>query len=69
MAHALTELAKREQYLALRKHDWRYDIGARYGLLRAQLALAMSGQDRDQVLALLLELMASRELGTNQSRG
>ncbi|HUS95071.1 MAG TPA: sugar phosphate nucleotidyltransferase [Patescibacteria group bacterium] len=69
LADALTELANREQYLALRKHDWRYDIGARYGLLRAQLALAFSGQDRDQVLALLLELFASREFGSNQGQG
>lgn len=69
LTHALTDLAKREQYLALRDHDWRYDIGARYGLLQAQLALAFSGLDRDQVLALLLELLAARELGTNQFRG
>jgi UTP--glucose-1-phosphate uridylyltransferase len=69
LADALTELAKREQYLALRKHDWRYDIGARYGLLRAQLALAFSGQDRDQVLALLLELLASREFGSTEGQG
>ncbi len=69
LADALTELASREQYLALRKYDWRYDIGTRYGLLRAQLALAFSGRDRDEVLTLLLELLASRELGENQGQG
>ncbi len=63
LADALSILAKREQYLALKKSDWRYDVGVKYGLLIAQLALALSGRDRDQVLTRLLELLASRELG------
>ena len=42
---------------------WRYDVGVKYGLLSAQLALALSGQDREQVLAQLVELLAVRELG------
>jgi UTP--glucose-1-phosphate uridylyltransferase len=44
-------------------NDWRYDVGARYGLLVAQMALALSGRDRDQVLTRLLELLALREAG------
>jgi UTP--glucose-1-phosphate uridylyltransferase len=60
---ALAELAKREQYLALEKQDWRYDVGVKYGLLTAQMALALSGQDRDEVLSRLLELLALREMG------
>jgi UTP--glucose-1-phosphate uridylyltransferase len=63
LSAALAELAKREQYLALEKQDWRYDVGVKYGLLTAQLALALSGQDRDEVLSKLLELLAMRELG------
>jgi UTP--glucose-1-phosphate uridylyltransferase len=63
LSAALAELAKREQYLALEKQDWRYDVGVKYGLLTAQLALALSGQDRDEVLSKLLELLAVRELG------
>lgn len=63
LSEALAELAKREQYLALGMSDWRYDVGARYGLLTAQLALALSGQDRDEVITKLLELLALRELG------
>ena len=54
---------RREQYLALELPAWRYDVGVKYGLLTAQLALALSGSDRDQVLATLLELLALRELG------
>jgi len=63
LSPALAELARHEQYLALDKNDWRYDVGARYGLLIAQLALALSGRDRDQVLTRLLELLALRESG------
>ncbi|HCB49607.1 MAG TPA: UTP--glucose-1-phosphate uridylyltransferase [Chloroflexi bacterium] len=69
LGNALAILAGREQYLGLKKSDWRYDIGVRYGLLIAQLALALSGQDRDQVLTRLLELLALRELGTVSNQG
>lgn len=62
LSDALAQSAKREQYLALAIPDWRYDVGAKYGLLTAQLALALSGQDRDEVLAQLLELLAVREM-------
>jgi UTP--glucose-1-phosphate uridylyltransferase len=42
-------------------------VGVKYGLLTAQLALALSGQDRDEVLSKLLELLALRELRTEKS--
>src|SRR5690606_17114676 len=58
LSSALAELAKREQYLALEQQTSRYDLGVRYGLLSAQVALALNGQDRDEVLARLLELLA-----------
>jgi UTP--glucose-1-phosphate uridylyltransferase len=64
LSAALAQLAGREQYLALEIQDWRYDVGVKYGLLTAQLALALSGQDRDEVLSKLLELLASRDLGS-----
>jgi len=66
LSDALGQLAKREQVLALKKEDWRYDVGVKYGLLNAQLALALSGDDRDEVLSMLLELLALRELGTGE---
>jgi UTP--glucose-1-phosphate uridylyltransferase len=62
LSAALAELARSEQYLALEEDGRRYDLGARYGLLTAQMALALSGQDRAQVLSQLLELLADREL-------
>jgi UTP--glucose-1-phosphate uridylyltransferase len=54
----LAELAQREQYLALDLMSRRYDVGVKYGLFQAQLALALSGQDRDLVLVQLLENLA-----------
>lgn len=61
-SQSLAELAQRERYLALERPWWRYDVGVKYGLLTAQLALALSGRERDEVLARLLELLALREL-------
>lgn len=65
LSDALAILAHREQYLALETEDWRYDVGVKYGLMNAQLALALSGKERDHVLSNLLELLAHRELGTS----
>ena len=59
LSDSLNELARKEQYMALEKNDMRFDIGTRYGLLKAQLALALSGSDRDQVLADLLDFFAN----------
>jgi len=67
LSAALAELARHEQYLALEETGRRYDIGARYGLLVAQLALALSGQDRGQVLSHLLELLAEREMAATST--
>ena len=51
-------LAVRERYLACELHGRRYDIGVKYGLLTAQLAIALAGQDRDEVMTGLVELLA-----------
>jgi len=57
---ALAKLAKRERYLACELQGSRYDIGVKYGLLMAQLALALDGKERDEVLSGLVELLAQR---------
>jgi UTP--glucose-1-phosphate uridylyltransferase len=62
LAAALDELARREQYLALAQQAQRFDVGVKYGLLTAQIALALHGKDRDEVLTRLLELLAVREM-------
>ncbi len=63
LSDALAELALREKYTALEEHAQRFDVGVKYGLLTAQLALALSGRDREDVLARLVELLSTRELG------
>jgi len=60
LTSALAALAERERYLACELHGRRYDIGVKYGLLTAQLALALEGQDRDEVLSGLVDLLARR---------
>lgn len=57
---SLARLATRERYLATELQGNRYDIGLQYGLLSAQLALALAGHDRDEVLSMLVELLAAR---------
>jgi UTP--glucose-1-phosphate uridylyltransferase len=61
LSPALARLASRERYLALEVRGRRYNTGVRYGLLLAQLALALDGADRDNVLAQLVELLALRD--------
>lgn len=58
----LAQLAAHERYLALELLGRRYDIGLKYGLLTAQLALALDGADRDEVLSGLVELLARKEV-------
>ncbi|HVR35141.1 MAG TPA: sugar phosphate nucleotidyltransferase [Methylomirabilota bacterium] len=59
---ALRALAGRERYLASELSGRRYDIGAQYGLWLAQLALAMSGRDREEILARLTDMLAQHAL-------
>jgi UTP--glucose-1-phosphate uridylyltransferase len=62
LSGALQSLAAREKYLACVLPARRFDVGVKYGLLTAQLALALAGDDREEVLARLLDLLAQREL-------
>jgi UTP--glucose-1-phosphate uridylyltransferase len=60
LSTALARLSTHERYLACELQGHRYDVGVKYGLLTAQLALALDGQDRDEVLSNLVELLATR---------
>lgn len=62
---ALGELIGREQYLAYEEKGQRFDVGVKYGLFQAQLALALEGKDREQVLAQMVELLAQQRMGKN----
>jgi UTP--glucose-1-phosphate uridylyltransferase len=63
LSPVLNRLAGRERYLALDVQGTRYNIGVKYGLLTAQLALALDGADRDNVLTQLVELLAHSRRG------
>ena len=65
LSPALARLAHRERYLALEVNGTRFNIGVKYGTLIAQLALALNGSDRDEILARLVELLAGRYRGGN----
>lgn len=58
LSDALALLATRERYLALQVPAERYDLGSRYGLLTSQLALGLSGAYRDEVLSILVQMLA-----------
>jgi UTP--glucose-1-phosphate uridylyltransferase len=60
LSQTLAKLANRERYLASELQGRRFDIGLKYGLLTAQLALALSGPARAEVLAGLVELLAQQ---------
>jgi UTP--glucose-1-phosphate uridylyltransferase len=61
LSPVLDALAGREKYLAVETRGRRYPLDTRYGLLTTQMALALSGVDRDEVLTSLLEMLATRQ--------
>ncbi|MEO7101187.1 MAG: sugar phosphate nucleotidyltransferase [Luteolibacter sp.] len=61
LSSALSEIARREHYLAHELQGRRHDIGLHYGLLTAQLALGLAGNDRDEVLTHIVELLAQSQ--------
>ena len=54
----LAHLAASGKYLATELAGQRFNIGERYGLLRAQLSLALAGPHRDEVLTDIIEITA-----------
>lgn len=56
---SLAAAAKSERHLAFEIAGQRYNIGESYGLLRAQLAMALAGPQRDEILTTLVELLAT----------
>lgn len=60
LSSSLNQLAQTERYLALEIDGSRYNISYKYGLLLAQLAFSLSGDDRDLILTELVNLLATR---------
>jgi UTP--glucose-1-phosphate uridylyltransferase len=58
---ALNLLTRRERYLALETRGSRFNLGVKFGVVEAQLALAMAGVDREQILAVLVESLTRLE--------
>ena len=60
LSDAMAKLPHRGKYLAYQLRGRRYNIGEQYGVLIAQLAIGLSGRDRDLLLTELVELLATR---------
>ena len=60
LSTSLNQLAQSERYLAINIDGSRYDISFKYGLLLAQLAFSLTGDDRDLILTELVNLLAMR---------
>lgn len=61
LSSALARLTRQERLLAYEAEGRRYDLGTKYGLLTAQLALGLAGSEREEVLAALVDLLAQRQ--------
>ena len=61
LSDALARLPGRSQYLAAELCGTRYNLGIKYGLLKAQLAIGLAGDDRDQILSDMVEMLAMRK--------
>lgn len=64
LSDALAMLPPRGRYLASKLQGSRYNLGIKYGLLKAQLAIGLSGKDRDMILTELVELLSHRLEGS-----
>jgi UTP--glucose-1-phosphate uridylyltransferase len=58
LSSSLHEAAGRTRYLAAALSGRRYDLDHRHGVLMAQLAVALDGDYRDDLLAGLVEMLA-----------
>ena len=61
LSAAMNALAKREKMLAMETQGTRYDVGIKYGMVQAQIAFALGGVDRDEMLTRLVELMMQEQ--------
>jgi len=55
---AMQKISRSERYLAHEICGQRHDLDRRYGILQTQLALALSGSNRDEVMSLIIEQLA-----------
>ena len=60
LSDALDAYGRRHKYLAFEVKGTRYNLGLPYGLLISQLAIGLSGKDRDHILTELVDLLIGR---------
>jgi UTP--glucose-1-phosphate uridylyltransferase len=65
LSESLNELSRSSKYLAIERNDMRFDIGQDYGLFKAQLALSLTGMDRELILTELLKFFGDKERYNN----
>lgn len=65
LSESLNELSRSSKYLAIERNDMRFDIGQDYGLLKAQLALSLSGMDREFIMTELVKFFIEKERNNN----
>ncbi len=69
LSDAIAMLPTHGKYLAYRLQGTRHNLGIRYGLFKAQLAIGLSGQDRDDILVELIDLLANRAAANGMDAG
>jgi UTP--glucose-1-phosphate uridylyltransferase len=60
LSDAVAKLPARGRYLAYQVDGARYNLGVKYGILKAQLAIGLSGRDRDEILVEMMDLLSNR---------
>jgi UTP--glucose-1-phosphate uridylyltransferase len=63
LSDAVAMLPSRGRYLAHQVEGTRYNLGVKYGILKAQLAIGLSGRDRDEILVGIMDLLSNRVEG------
>jgi len=63
LTDALARLLGNERWFACEVAARRFNLGETYGLLAAQLSLGLAGKDKEEVLTLLVDLLAARQRG------
>ncbi len=62
----MNALARRERYLAIETRGSRFNLGIKFGVVEAQIALAMAGVDRERILTVLVETLTRLEQNSNR---
>ena len=65
---ALNKLISHEAYYALETQGIRHNLGVKYGVVEAQIALALAGEGRERMLGMLVNTFAKLEQSQSAER-